>query len=345
MLRTRLIAGRVTGLVLSAAFAVFATIVVLGPSLVEPLRVRPGHPAPVALRNGLGDAAELRVPSGLVASPGDVLERDTARARIATRIERARRPPSVSRALAFLIIFFVLAQMITTYVPRLSPSRGALLRTQVGLLAMLGSLIAVSQLVLLLTPVSALVLPVALVPLWASHFIDRRTALIVGFAASFLLASLVGFRLVALVTFLSTTLTATGLLRDRKHPYVMAITGLAAGVVALFAAGLAKDLFDGGVDLAQEISRPFASELLAALLGGPIAGAVAVLAQPVPVLALGAVSRTRLLELTDLDQPLLRKMAAEAPGSWEHARAMANLAEAAAAAIGADALLTRVGAY
>ena len=38
-------------------------------------------------------------------------------------------------------------------------------------------------------------------------------------------------------------------------------------------------------------------------------------------------------------------MAREAPGSWEHARAMANLAEAAASSIGADALLTRVGAY
>src|SRR6516164_2040443 len=61
--------------------------------------------------------------------------------------------------------------------------------------------------------------------------------------------------------------------------------------------------------------------------------------------ALGHVSRDRLLDLTDLEQPLLRKMAAEAPGSWEHARAMANLAEASAAAIGADALLTRVGAY
>ena len=61
--------------------------------------------------------------------------------------------------------------------------------------------------------------------------------------------------------------------------------------------------------------------------------------------ALGSVSRDRLIDLTDLEQPLLQKMAREAPGSWEHARAMANLAEAAAAAIGADALLTRVGAY
>ena len=43
--------------------------------------------------------------------------------------------------------------------------------------------------------------------------------------------------------------------------------------------------------------------------------------------------------------PLLRKMAQDAPGSWEHSRAMANLAEAAAASIQADALLTRTGAY
>jgi putative nucleotidyltransferase with HDIG domain len=62
-------------------------------------------------------------------------------------------------------------------------------------------------------------------------------------------------------------------------------------------------------------------------------------------LAFGVVSRAQLLNLTDLAQPLLKKMASEAPGSWEHSRAMANLAEAAAAAIGADALLTRVGAY
>jgi cyclic-di-AMP phosphodiesterase PgpH len=60
---------------------------------------------------------------------------------------------------------------------------------------------------------------------------------------------------------------------------------------------------------------------------------------------LGSVSRDRLIDLTDLEQPLLKKMASEAPGSWEHSRAMANLAEAAAAAIGADTLLTRVGAY
>jgi putative nucleotidyltransferase with HDIG domain len=60
---------------------------------------------------------------------------------------------------------------------------------------------------------------------------------------------------------------------------------------------------------------------------------------------LGHVPRERLLDLSDLEQPLLMQLAREAPGTFEHSRAMANLAEQAASAIGADALLTRVGAY
>jgi putative nucleotidyltransferase with HDIG domain len=79
--------------------------------------------------------------------------------------------------------------------------------------------------------------------------------------------------------------------------------------------------------------------------GGVLAGLIGTLFRRPGERLLGAVSRDRLIELTDLDQPMLTKMATEAPGSWEHARAMANLAEAAAAAIGADSLLVRVGAY
>ncbi len=53
----------------------------------------------------------------------------------------------------------------------------------------------------------------------------------------------------------------------------------------------------------------------------------------------------RLLELSDLNNPLLRKLAMEAPGTYHHSLMVGNLAEAAAESIGANALLTRVGAY
>jgi putative nucleotidyltransferase with HDIG domain len=52
-----------------------------------------------------------------------------------------------------------------------------------------------------------------------------------------------------------------------------------------------------------------------------------------------------LLELADMNRPLLRRLSLEAPGTYAHSINVANLAEAAAAAIGANALLTRVGVY
>lgn len=53
----------------------------------------------------------------------------------------------------------------------------------------------------------------------------------------------------------------------------------------------------------------------------------------------------RWLAWTDLNKPLLRRLSLEAPGTYAHTIAMANLTEAACDAIGADGLLGRVGAY
>jgi len=55
-------------------------------------------------------------------------------------------------------------------------------------------------------------------------------------------------------------------------------------------------------------------------------------------------SDTTLLELSDYNQPLLRRLAEEAPGSFQHSRLVANLAEEAARVIGANLLLVRTGA-
>ncbi len=52
-----------------------------------------------------------------------------------------------------------------------------------------------------------------------------------------------------------------------------------------------------------------------------------------------------LLELGDLNRPLLKRLALEAPGTYAHSINVANLAEAAARGIGANTLLTRVGIY
>ena len=52
-----------------------------------------------------------------------------------------------------------------------------------------------------------------------------------------------------------------------------------------------------------------------------------------------------LLELSDLNRPLLRRLQLEAPGTYYHSMVVGSLAEAAAEAIGANSLLARVQAY
>jgi len=58
----------------------------------------------------------------------------------------------------------------------------------------------------------------------------------------------------------------------------------------------------------------------------------------------GLVSDVSLLELTDTNTPLLKELSDKAPGTFHHSLQVANLAEAAANEIGANALLVRVGA-
>lgn len=52
-----------------------------------------------------------------------------------------------------------------------------------------------------------------------------------------------------------------------------------------------------------------------------------------------------LLELSDLNHPLLKRLSVEAPGTFHHTIIVGNLAEAASKAIGANSLLARVGCY
>ncbi len=60
---------------------------------------------------------------------------------------------------------------------------------------------------------------------------------------------------------------------------------------------------------------------------------------------LNAASRFRLIELSDLNSPIFKRMLSLAPGTYSHSISVANLAESACNAMNANALLARVGAY
>ncbi|MFQ5835224.1 MAG: HDIG domain-containing metalloprotein [bacterium] len=66
---------------------------------------------------------------------------------------------------------------------------------------------------------------------------------------------------------------------------------------------------------------------------------------PYPETYFGITTDIKLLELSNLNLPLLNRLSIEAPGTYHHTMMVASLAEAGAEAVGANSLLARVGAY
>jgi putative nucleotidyltransferase with HDIG domain len=351
MLRTRLIAGPRAGLVLSAVTATLLTIISVGETFFEPLRVTPNALAPitlrlppVAMRTADADGHYRLVRVAPVLARGAMID-DPTFAEYVALYEDARRPVRLGMLLGTWFVYFLIGIMMTTYLRRFSLSYGTLLRTQVGLLALTTGFFAAAKLTLLLTSVSPFVLPVAALPLWVAVFLDRRTAFMVGMSASFLSASLVDFGLEYVLTYLASSFTITLALRARRRAADILMAGAAAAAAGATLVVASSMLSHGGLALHGSFDNRAYTDLMSGSIGGFLAAMLATFFQGSVGRLLGSVSRGRLLDLTDLTQPLLQKMAREAPGSWEHARAMANLAEAAASSIGAHALLTRVGAY
>lgn len=82
-----------------------------------------------------------------------------------------------------------------------------------------------------------------------------------------------------------------------------------------------------------------------AFIGGVSAGIITTGLTPLMELAFGYTTDSTLQELANLDQPLLRRLMLEAPGTYHHSVLVGSLAEAGAAEIGANPLLARVSGY
>jgi cyclic-di-AMP phosphodiesterase PgpH len=86
-------------------------------------------------------------------------------------------------------------------------------------------------------------------------------------------------------------------------------------------------------------------DVLCALVGGLLAAILISGLVPLFELVFNLTTDFKLIELANLDHPLLRKMIVSAPGTYQHSFIVGNLAEAAAKAVGANSLLAKVGSY
>jgi hypothetical protein len=183
-----------------------------------------------------------------------------------------------------------------------------------------------------------LLLPAASVTMLLSVLLNAKVAV---FAAGILavLAGTLGSQDLRLAAVAYTgALVAVFSVRRIQRRTDLAYAGLVVGF-ANAAASLASDL------LAGTPLREAALNAGVGVTGGVLCGVLATGALPYLEDLFGLVTPIKLLELSNPSHPLLRRLQLEAPGTYHHTLMVANLAEAAAEAVGADPLLARVGTY
>jgi putative nucleotidyltransferase with HDIG domain len=140
------------------------------------------------------------------------------------------------------------------------------------------------------------------------------------------------------MTMMAGVITCCFSLREiRTRMKLIEVTTLAAVAVFITAASL---------NVIQK--RPIGVVLGAAGAAAAITIAVGVVIQgflPIIEKVFGIATSMTLMDYSDANQPLLKKLAMDAPGTFSHSLLIGSIAESAAEAIGANGLLCRVGAY
>lgn len=128
------------------------------------------------------------------------------------------------------------------------------------------------------------------------------------------------------------------------------ILGKGMRVSSFFSAGAGIGLIGSAVIIAYRLSATsmdligMATLMGSSFINGLASASLALLFQFILAQLLGTTTALQLLDLSRPDHPVMQYMLRNAPGSYQHSLQVANLAEQAAESIGADVLLTRVGA-
>jgi len=181
------------------------------------------------------------------------------------------------------------------------------------------------------------VMPTALLSMLVAILLGQKAAVALGFVLSLAVLPAAGLDAPgSAFVFLSSVAGAVSVRKTEKR-------------LDLVKAGIGLAAFQAFLDLVVTALSGREGHALASAawagLNGFFCGMLALGFLPLMESALNAPTRFRLMELSDLNAPLLKRLLTVAPGTYSHSVMVANLAESACLDIGANALLARVAAY
>ncbi|MBN1227705.1 MAG: HDIG domain-containing protein, partial [Deltaproteobacteria bacterium] len=182
-------------------------------------------------------------------------------------------------------------------------------------------------------------LPLPLGAMLVSIFQGMYVAVAFSFILSFLATIVAGSRVEFFIYFLmGSLLAAKGVIHCRERMTLIK-TGVRVGLLNIVIALAIQALFGKLYSFSGIIS------VITSFLGGILSGVIATGFLPLIEMAFGFTTDIKLLELSSLEQPILKKLMVEAPGTYHHSVIVSNMVEATAESIKANPLLAKVSAY
>ena len=180
--------------------------------------------------------------------------------------------------------------------------------------------------------------PFALAAILATLLIDLPTGFLAGILVAILSGMVASMSIIPLLIGIITSIVCSVVVRFTQRRSTL-IKGCLVSAILTFMV-IAPLLLDQGLSMISLRDIGILS-----LIGFILLSSLVSLMLPPLEYAFGRTTNISLLELCDLNHPLLQKLQLEAPGSYHHSLLVATVAEHAAKAIGANPLLTRVCAY
>jgi putative nucleotidyltransferase with HDIG domain len=241
------------------------------------------------------------------------------------------------RGAALFLIFSLLAVLIVIYVARFQVGLAQSLPTIMGVCALVVVTLALGIL-LSYRPWHAAIIPLTMTAMIFTIAYNPQFALLMSFSLALVLSVALDSDLSRLLQQMGGLAAAVLLLRNVRTRTRLVKVGTGAGL-----AYLAMTVATG--TLSGQTWQLIASDAFRNFLWGTFAGFLLTGLLPVVERCFGIITDVSLLELADGSHPLLQELVRRAPGTYTHSMTVATLAEAAAEAIGANPLLTRVGSY
>lgn len=171
-----------------------------------------------------------------------------------------------------------------------------------------------------------------------SVLINPRVAVLSNIIMSVLVGFMGGFDLPVMAIMLLMGILGAELVSHTHHRSTFILTGLAISLASMLI------IMSVGFITRVETQRML-FDMFYGMVGGILSAILTIGTLPFFESTFDIITPIKLLELSNPNQPLLRRLLIEAPGTYYHSILVGNLAESAAEDVGANALLCRVGAY